>query len=499
MKSRIMSAIGLIKAKVLFFLCCSVLLFMISNIYSIYHNSVFEKKFDGVLSQYYMINSFLIAYSDNVNLYEQYLDDKTESNWISYISNDENVKQLLNEIIADAEFLSMDSYLLIQSIKNMYVTCNRMIHTYFPDTEEEEKLLEIQEVEQEIEKKTRELLQISLTYGMDTSDEIKDSIQIGRQMSFSLMVFVTMASAVFASLMVNKVLNPILQLSKVAEELEREQFDIPDLVVEQGDEIGNLNRAFNNMKDRMRTIICELKENQELSKRLYEQEIHIMNSEKLLEKAKLSFLQSQINPHFLFNTLNVIAGMAKVEQAKITNELILSLSRLFRYTLDNKAEIVKLSQELTVIKNYIYIEKKRFGGRLNYLLKADLDLDAYYIPPFTLQPIIENSIRHGILEREKGGMVAIKIFIKNKKLVIRIIDNGVGIDKEKKHQLEKSGGEKQVGGEISGIGIHNVFGRLQLIYSECEFKITSKVNRGTCIEIKIPEEECCHDKAVSGR
>lgn len=204
-------------------------------------------------------------------------------------------------------------------------------------------------------------------------------------------------------------------------------------------------------------------------------------------------LQSQINPHFLFNTLNVISGMANIEHAKITNELILCLSRLFRYNLENKSELVRLSQELAVIKSYVYIEKKRFGERLSYMLRADIDLDGYKIPPFTLQPFIENSIKHGILKREKGGTVAIKICVQKGWLIIRIMDNGVGMAPERRDEILSRSDSMEPKGEVSGIGVHNVFSRLKLLYPDCELKILTRKNRGTCIEIKVLEEECIND------
>ena len=185
-------------------------------------------------------------------------------------------------------------------------------------------------------------------------------------------------------------------------------------------------------------------------------------------------------------------GMANIEHAKTTNELIMSLSRLFRYNLENKAELVTLSQELTVIKSYIFIEKKRFGNRLGYMLKADADLDLYEIPPFTLQPLIENSIRHGILKREEGGMIAISIFVRHHDLVIRIVDNGVGMDPERKEAIMGGKWEYESSGLISGIGIQNVFGRLKLVYPDCKIRIISRKDRGTCIEVRIPEEECTY-------
>lgn len=188
--------------------------------------------------------------------------------------------------------------------------------------------------------------------------------------------------------------------------------------------------------------------------------------------------------------------MANMEQARTTNELILCLSRIFRYNLDNRSGLVKLSQELTVIKSYVFIEKKRFGERLVYRLRADADLEAYKIPPFTLQPFIENSIKHGILKKEKGGIVAIRICVRKGWLIIKILDNGVGMEPGRREAILGSIGAAEPGGEISGIGMYNVFSRLRLLYPDCQLKILTRKNKGTCIEIRVREEDCIHDPST---
>lgn len=128
------------------------------------------------------------------------------------------------------------------------------------------------------------------------------------------------------------------------------------------------------------------------------------------------------------------------------------------------------------------------------MLRADIDLDGYKIPPFTLQPFIENSIKHGILKRENGGTVAVKICAKRDWLIIRILDNGVGMEPEQRNEILKNSVSMEPKGEVSGIGVRNVFSRLKLIYPNCELRILTRKNRGTCIEIKILEEDCNNDK-----
>ncbi len=349
----------------------------------------------------------MMAYSNDIILYERYLNDKTEGNWSDYMGNDILVRNLLKDMIQEAQNLPLSDYLLVQSIKNLYDTYSHII--WEPIGQDAEQMEKVYQVSGLIDEKNRELLQNSLNYGFDIYHGVAQDITASRSLSVNLMIGVVVISAVFGSFVNENLLNPIKDLSSAAKKIEEEQFDIPDLPVQALNEVGYLNQAFNRLKKRMKLIISELKEKQRLSEALHEQEIRITNSERLMEQARFSYLSSQINPHFLFNTLNVISGMTHMEKASVTHELILCLARIFRYNLDNSAEFVNLSQELTVIKNYIFIEKQRFGDRLQYVLRADVDLDQYHIPPFTLQPLIENSIKHGILKRENGGTVAVKI------------------------------------------------------------------------------------------
>ena len=119
-----------------------------------------------------------------------------------------------------------------------------------------------------------------------------------------------------------------------------------------------------------------------------------MELEKRLEAARMELLKSQINPHFLFNTLNIIACMARLEDASTTEKMITSMSNLFRYNLKTTEQIVPLEQELKVVKDYMYIQKMRFGNRIRYAYSIEVEEAVVRIPAFTLQPLVENAIVH---------------------------------------------------------------------------------------------------------
>ncbi|SNV72661.1 sensor histidine kinase [Clostridium cochlearium] len=144
------------------------------------------------------------------------------------------------------------------------------------------------------------------------------------------------------------------------------------------------------------------------SHKLLEQTKEKAKLEKLLKNTKIKALQSQINPHFLFNTLNTVARMALLENAPKTEQLIYALSDILRYSIKNSEDMVPLKTEINNIRKYLYIQHERFGNRINYDIQVDTNILNCKIPVMTLQPLVENSIIHGLEGKKEGGYVLIK-------------------------------------------------------------------------------------------
>ncbi|MGM0379690.1 MAG: LytS/YhcK type 5TM receptor domain-containing protein [Bacillota bacterium] len=201
---------------------------------------------------------------------------------------------------------------------------------------------------------------------------------------------------------------------------------------------------------------------------------------KLLVQAELRSLQAQINPHFLFNSLSVIASLCRINSKKARN-LILHLSNHFRNNLDNDKKLISLDTELDHVKSYIEIEKARFEGKLVVINNIDEDIECL-VPPLTLQPIVENSIKHGILNKENGGKVIIEGEKKSQNIIISIYDNGIGISEKKIDSIINKDIKHK-----NSIGLYNVNKRLIGIYGEeYKLKIKSKIGEWTQVDVKIP-------------
>ena len=194
----------------------------------------------------------------------------------------------------------------------------------------------------------------------------------------------------------------------------------------------------------------------------------------LLKYSELKALQSQINPHFLFNVLNTMTSLIRTNPEK-AREVTIDLSNYLRYNLDNNVKSVELIKELNQIDNYIKIEKARFGDKLNIIYDVDENLYNFQIPSLIIQPLVENSIKHGILKKRENGYVKVIVKKIDKDIEVIIEDDGVGIEQTVIDNLDKQIQEN--------IGLKNVHQRLKLLYGEgLNIK---KLDQGTRINFKI--------------
>jgi len=208
-----------------------------------------------------------------------------------------------------------------------------------------------------------------------------------------------------------------------------------------------------------------------------ERELTAAQLQTQLAEAQLEALQRQLHPHFLFNTLNTIGSLTRINPEE-AREVLVKLSQILRRLLQKNENFVPLREELEFIENYMSIEMVRFGPE-KLLFHKDVDeatLDAI-VPSMLLQPIVENSIRHGLSPRLEGGEIRLRTRRLEGRLVIELEDNGVGMEEERIADVYQS-----------GIGISNVNERLKVLYGkDYKMKIESEKGRGTSIRIEIPE------------
>lgn len=202
-------------------------------------------------------------------------------------------------------------------------------------------------------------------------------------------------------------------------------------------------------------------------------------------RTEMAFLQAQIKPHFLFNALNTVVSICPRDPRKAV-ELLTELGDFLRGSFDfeNQAKMVSLDKELQLTESYLIIEKARFAERL--VVETDVqDELVCVLPPLTIQPLVENAVRHGIMSREDGGTVRLEIGTVPEGIRISVIDNGVGMNQETLDALHRTLKEPPSGGRHGGVGLKNIDTRLRRMYGEGLF-IESEAGRGTKVSFVVP-------------
>jgi two-component system, LytTR family, sensor histidine kinase LytS len=205
----------------------------------------------------------------------------------------------------------------------------------------------------------------------------------------------------------------------------------------------------------------------------------------LLAQAEIRRLQSQINPHFLFNSLNTIGSFCRTNSNK-ARELIHELANYLRKNLGDNRNFIKVTEELEQVKSYLSIEQARFGNRIQVFMKIEPGTEEWPIPPLTIQPLVENAVKHGLAGQEDGGHVRIEVSRSDGSLHVRVQDDGVGMGPEHIEKiLSKNGLEDSTG----GIGLNNINQRLERIYGpKYRLKIDSRSGKGTSVHLKVPDK-----------
>lgn len=255
-----------------------------------------------------------------------------------------------------------------------------------------------------------------------------------------------------------------------------ESGEMPDkLAVEAKDELRYLVKGFNSMVEDMNVYIDAM----------YNYGKEVSEAEILTLKFQLESLQSQINPHFLYNTLNTVSYLAIKGQTEDIRRLIQALNQLLRSTLSDTSEFVSIGQEIEFLYSYLKIQDYRYPDLVSMEISCGEALKNLKIPKLILQPLVENSLLHGIFPTEKAGKIVIRIESREAFIRISISDNGVGMDPEVMKYLDNN----MSGKGFNRIGLYNVNERLGMYYGEkAKLKIYSAIGEGTEMSFEIPKE-----------
>ncbi|MBG9793454.1 membrane protein [Paenibacillus dendritiformis] len=286
-------------------------------------------------------------------------------------------------------------------------------------------------------------------------------------------------SIVFVIWLSRSISRPIHMLVRTAKQIAKGNLQIAPPVFRQDDEFRILSEAFRHMLANIRKLIAK--------------DMEHLERERLVKELELRALQSQINPHFLFNTLNVLSKLALIEGADRTSDLTVSVSNLLRYNLRKLDTPVTLREEVNNTAEYFSIQQARFRERIRCEMSIDERALAQYIPCLSLQPIVENAFIHGVEGMEEGAAVRLSIARSDTEVTVTVADNGAGMDEATRASLLGEGApeaDARTRGEAhrsTGLGLQNVFKRLQLFYGRQDVvELESEIGRGTTVRLRLP-------------
>ncbi|MDN5277250.1 MAG: two-component system, sensor histidine kinase YesM [Clostridiales bacterium] len=309
----------------------------------------------------------------------------------------------------------------------------------------------------------------------DVAKEVKNAIETGIWVMISslivALVFIILFSKVFS--------NRIFQISNLMHNVALGNFSL-GLPIKGKDEIGQLWEDLYTMVEGIKKLMEEIKNVNEQKHQLLTRQQDI----------KFRMLVNQINPHFLFNSLEAIRMKAHAEGNEEVSRAIRQLGMIIRKTIEVGNKPIPLKDELELVRNYLELQKFRCGNRINFSINVEEErLNSYNILPFIIQPLVENAVVHGLKDKRGNGNVKVTVKKEKTNLIILVEDDGKGIDEETLAYLAKSF-EDYDEREEQKIGLKNVHQRIRLFYGPpYGIKVDSKINIGTKVTVFLPEGE----------
>lgn len=486
-----------IKQKIRLYTNIVLWMFFLSIILAIWVIKTALYDFSAILNENFLVNDFVQSIERETALFETYVRAGGEENYAALMSAVEDTEKAISHLPFDYETIKETRYVRTWSIRNMYeVYCEK--RTGILETEKKARdyiadLYKVYEMQEYLQSYAKLLMRETL--------EGSISVYTGKvRTAVSVPVLIILFELIFflyirrmSELMNTSIVSPVTELAEASRKIAENDFFIEDVRQQSGDEMGDLVRAFNKMKYATGEYITALEERRKALDLYHAEEMEKLEIARRLDAMELDLLKSQINPHFLFNTLNVIGGMASLEGAHTTEKMIQSLSFLFRYNLKTPEEKVPLARELKVVRDYMFLQEMRFGSRIMYEIDCQTDAEQVMIPTFTFQPLVENAIIHGLAPKEEGGKILVRVKMQRDMLCILVADNGIGIEQQALNSLKKKLRKEETERTgRTGIGLSNIDKRIHTMYHAGRMQIYSRAGIGTVIRIQIPEGRESH-------
>lgn len=487
---------GSIRRRLIMVFILSSAVIFIANIIMYYNIN----KSIGTIDEVYKSNVELNKLYDKLanvqdNVYE-YLNTRSSESLENYYRTEQEYRKLIDAL--DGKITDNDMLLMQKNIKKMSETYLQIVD----DTVDAKRGRNIEKYKTSYEEASQMYGYINVhinslnnekfKYNAEKYDVLLISLNYLEIISTIVLLVLTIFTVLLIIIMTRSITDPLMKLTQVAHQVAGGNFEVDLVHVESSDEVEIVTKAFNNMIVSIHQYIIKTKESMELENKMMEKELMMKNH---LKDAQLKYLQAQINPHFLFNTLNAGAQLAMMEGADKTCLFIENMADFFRFNVKSFDHDSTIMDEIKQVDNYIYILNVRFSGGIHFYKNIDESLLGVRVPSMILQPVVENAVNYGIRNIDYDGEIRLEVKPAEDNIEIIISDNGTGIeqstiDRIMRAKLEESASIKEriITKDSNGIGLGNVINRLRLYYNlEEVFWIESEgYNKGTRVIIRIP-------------
>ncbi|GMA97308.1 sensor histidine kinase [Pelosinus sp. IPA-1] len=305
-----------------------------------------------------------------------------------------------------------------------------------------------------------------------TQDEILDRVRYIKYITLSLIVLLVIVAVFLTNVLAIYITKPI---SVLTDSMKRIRGENINFVSDSHplNEMGVLNQGVEDLVERVKNLVEQINIDQETKRQL-----------------EFSVIQTQIHPHFLYNTLYSIKGLCDMGLNEDASAMITALSNFFRVSISCGKEIISVEEEMSHIRNYLFIQEMRYGDAFSYEINVKPDILSYSIVKLTLQPLVENAIYHGVKQKRGIGWIKVNGYEQDGLLCFEVQDNGLGMSCERLQEVRGSLNNRGFGLEKVGLGVRSVHERLQLHYGkEAGLQIESKLSEGTIVKVIIPMKQ----------
>lgn len=454
------------------------------------------------INQVYVKNFSLNELEEQlINIQEcmkKYLENKNTDSVEEYYMHVQSYEQMLeklNDKVVDDGFLIMEKNIL--NMSKEYLECAERTVEYKRGRNVEKYNREFQKTvryDQYLVTNIDTLNNLRFRANADNHKRMISILEYSQKVSLIILVLVGSLTILLVYVSTTRITLPLRRLAATADIVTSGKLDIEPVEIITEDEVGTVTSAFNKMLYSIREYIQRITENMERERAHKEKEL-LMNTH--LKEAQLNYLQAQINPHFLFNTLNAGAGLAMIEGADRTYEYIQHVADFYRYNVKTQKSAT-LGEELELVDSYMYIINVRFSNDIIYSKDIDETLTDIIVPSMILQPIMENAVKHGFKDVSWERHIDINVCLEDDYVCVNVCDNGVGISPEVINDVMYGGRTENEEDDFdieelktNGVGLKNVCERLRMFYdTENVMEITSEgPAMGTCITLLIPYEQ----------